>query len=465
MKDLQQLIARFIGWQGCAGFGDRGRRRRCMAGAVMVGALVACGDAGDVGSAGGGDDKQVVTPSGDHQGGGTGGRRAGRIGFDGTTALGAQGVVTEIAGNLEAVGRQAAMGLGSVAEVGAGLVANEICDPNGFPSDNVMPNREGGGNQDWAAHKTYCIMTKDTGTGESVQGMMSTLKLFTCLLGEQLVFDDVTRRLSLPLREECLAVAVINELKGQGIGSLEVDITGSTTPSIQPQWWSHEVLMAIVPGSPLAADLPAGFHLQLLYRDRPDEEVAMVAFLGVGDGLADEVVAARMDYLSGTLYFEYRSPRYKAVTAWENAESWSRHMRLKVVGDFSGDLVLGEVASIESAFTEVATGEDKLGGGDDRITIATVRGEKETGFASGLQFVHGDPRDASVLAADGATTVTNCYLEAQGTGCAADSQLLMTTAQDMAFLLHPEDPAHVSAREFFGSSRAYLDFRRVDFAE
>lgn len=305
------------------------------------------------------------------------------------------------------------------------MLVSGDCDSNGDPTNGVDQS-----NARYPGVLTYCKMTVNSGSPDTIQGGFQLVKNIACALENvDMPFDGSTQTVTLTIDTTCFTA---NQVSDMG-GSMTINLTTSAPASFNSYYEKGIIIDATGAG--------------MLFKIGSKVSSNKIEFITSEYQGATKtgMTAGSLDLVSGELRYETMMDRIDCNES--GSCGWNRHMRL--YADMT--LVDGSPADLESISFGYADIQKTTPGG----TIVSASGDLTTGIKARLwQATNGTSHtpagsvsDLAVVSNWEETTNSKCYTDSSevGTGCGAGLDLFTVNTK---FAM---TGGHTSPISFFGS--------------
>ena len=277
---------------------------------------------------------------------------------------------------------------------------------------------------------TYCKMTVNSGSPDTIQGGFQLVKNIACALENvDMPFDDSTQSVTLTIDTTCFTA---NQVSDMG-GSLTINLTTSAPASFNTYYDKGIIIDATGAG--------------MLFKIGSKVSSSKIEFITSEYQGATKtgMTAGSLDLVSGELRYETMMDRIDCNES--GSCGWNRHMRL--YADMT--LVDGSPADLESISFGYADIQKTTPGG----TIVSASGDLATGIKARFwQATNGTSHtppssvnDMSIVANWEETTNSKCYTNSSEVGTGCGTGLALFTANTKFAMTG----GHTSPISFFGS--------------
>lgn len=361
------------------------------------------------------------------------------------TASDVSGILNKVDEGIENVGSglggAAALTLASKPGKVGKMAVSDVCDDNAQVRNTAATSSD----PEYPALVHYCLIAKDTGSPDSVQGAYALLKNISCGLKSQgaMTFDGEARSVTITMTTACFTQSQIDDIGG----TISATVTGSSPASFNTNYEYGIHINAPAFGKNFyMATKKAGDVIHFMSREAD----------ATGE---DGSFAGTYDQSTGEVFYEARMDRYDA-TCGTGSCGWSRHIRLYADTTGSGDLA--EIENYQGIYTNV--NKDTTNGTGD---VATAKGNLTDGLFSRYWTA------STTTRANLADPTNGAWVENGSGACIGDGTPACTgnsginfksAASNGNFLLIPTDTTYSNGQTWSGALNG-LSFTTLTFSD
>lgn len=316
------------------------------------------------------------------------------------------------------------------------MISSSDCDTHGDPASHSSPS-----DPLFPGYLTYCKMTVDDGSPDTLQGSFSGVKGIICEVERAgFVFDGAAHDLSLTPSLSCFTQAEIDDMIGDGMSTFEITATGSNPASFNRYFDRGVVLDVTGFGTYQVGTKVTATKIEILTYEYQSATKAGTTY-------------GSIDLSTGEIRGEARMERIDCTES--GSCGWNRHWRVYAKMNVVGGTIGDSLESISFAYSNIQSppGQSSYGG-----VLVTTSGDMTNGIkARAFSATNGSSGAPTALsqyytAANWTETAnTKCYLggDEDATTCGSGIAGFSTSS---AFVLNSSaSSAGTSALTFFTS--------------
>lgn len=347
--------------------------------------------------------------------------------------------------------------------------ANLVADNTGSCSTSALPiSKESGRNTavdgksqeavlprtdpDYAAGRFYCLLKKDTGDAESVQGAYREALSHACFMGDQIVYDGTPHEYVIDVATSlCIQEHRKAEMAKEGITTVHMTVLASKPAAFGGGGWDASYQVTLKP----KPEQSIGFKM-LLHADAKEVAAAVL-----GGGNPDDAFTFTLNPNEGTLRFEAKFQRL-------SQEGWSHHVRLLVRGAMESNGAFTDVTSLEGLQGTLNSQQAGSGNAVNNGTLLTIKGDFVTGLRSQSYSCNSATADgcSAMSISLWPTLVSGGVCHAEGaTPCQNNNGIEVLADNDLDFVMNPNDSTRFLTVEQWINQLTPLLFHELSTAQ